>query len=362
MSEPLRTVIVGLDHYHVTGWCETVAGFAGRLEVVGRYDSDPAREEATAPQFSDPHLAQQFPGWVLEVPFFSDLGQMIETCRPEVAIVTLPNVIAAEAITTLARAGVHMMVDKPGAATGAEAAAAFGAAREAGVRVAVALTRRYGRPWQEAARAVASGRLGRTYSAEAIFATSSVAVRDPANHIFKRSLMGGGILSWLGVHDIDLLQWLAGEPITEVQAMAGATNDAGVDVEDTISISFRFAGGALGTMHFAYALPRSGGEGYVALRGSQASLRLDAAGETVWIGPGTPADPLLEQRSQTTSVRLPGYGATGHQIIDDLLDAIVEQRDPLATGRHATAALHVIDAAYESARNGERVAVRGATV
>ena len=35
-----------------------------------------------------------------------------------------------------------------------------------------------------------------------------------------------------------------------------------IDVEDTISIAFRLAGGAIGTMHFAYALPRPGGEGY----------------------------------------------------------------------------------------------------
>jgi predicted dehydrogenase len=352
-----RAAIVGLDHYHVTGWAESLAHFGNLVEVVARYDPDPDRASLEAPQFIDPSLPARFPAWMGDMPFFSDLDALVEETRPDIAAVTLPNKFAPAAIDTLARHGVHLLVDKPGGRTAAELAPAVEIARESGIRLAVAFTRRYGRPWQDASVAIQGGRLGRLLTAEAIFVTSSVAVRDPENHIFSRELMGGGILHWLGVHDVDLLQWLAGEPIVEVQAMAGTVGGQPIEVEDAISIAFRFRGGTLGTMHFAYALPRRGGEGYVALRGSRASLRLDAFGGTTWIGPSDAGDPVLTQSSSVEMAPAVGYGSVGLRIIDDLLQAIEEGRNPLATGEHAVAALRVIDAAYASAATGEIVRV-----
>jgi predicted dehydrogenase len=358
VTRSFRAVVVGLNHYHVTGWVESLAHLGDRIEIVGRYDPDPGREKLPKPNHADPHLAQAFPDWFSDKPFYSELDRLIEEQRPDLALVTVPNSLAPDAIETLAGAGVHMLVDKPGARTAAEAKSAFGEAREKCVKVAVGLTRRYGRPWQDAAAAIRSGRLGRLLTTESIFVTSSVAVRDAANAIFNRELMGGGILHWLGIHDIDLLLWLAGEPIVEVQAMAANCSGASIDVEDTISVAFRFAGGALGTMHFAYALPRTGGEGHVALRGSAASVRIEAGGTATWIGPGDIHDPVLTQTSTIAMVKATGYGSVGNRIIDDLLAAIEEDRDPLATGEHIINALQVVDAIYEAARTGARVKVK----
>ncbi|MGD9711678.1 MAG: Gfo/Idh/MocA family protein [Thermomicrobiales bacterium] len=357
MTHPLRTVVVGLNHYHVTGWVESLAAFESELEIIARFDPDPARAALSQPDFSDPNLPQGFPDWFASVPFYSDLEEMIAATSPELALVTLPNVDVPDAATLLSTSGTHLLIDKPGGADAQSAARAVAAARNAGVRMAIAFTRRHGHPWQQAARQIAAGRLGRILTVESVFTTSSVDVRDARNLIFRRDLMGGGILSWLGVHDIDLIHWLTGEEIALVQAMSQTRSTAGIDVEDAISIAFRLSGGALGTMHFAYALPRSGGDGYIALRGTNASVRIDATGDTVWTGPGSPGDPLLTERSSTESIRLPGYGSAGHQIIADLLQSIRENRDPVATGDHAVAALRVIDAAYASASSGQRVAI-----
>jgi predicted dehydrogenase len=138
-------------------------------------------------------------------------------------------------------------------------------------------------------------------------------------------------------------------------------SSAEIEVEDTISIAYRLAGGSIGTMHFAYALPRAGGEGYLALRGSKASVRITANGATDWIGPGSVADPLRVETTESETVRLPGYGSAGAAIVADLLDAIANDRDPLATGEHARDALRVIDGAYASAASGELVEIGEAT-
>lgn len=353
-SRRFRVAVVGLNHYHVTGWVESLAQLPNRVDVVALYDSDPVRGERLAPDHADPHLSPALPAWTADLPFETDLDRLIRDHRPEVALVTLPNADAPAAVARLARAGIHALVDKPLARTAAEAECAVAAARASGTKLAVAFTRRYGRGWQDAAALIANGRLGRLLSSEAIFVTSSVAVRDPANMLFNRTAMGGGVLHWLGVHDLDLLLWLGGEPIVEVQAMTGTVGSA-IAVEDVISMAVRYASGAIGTVHYAYALPRSGGEGYLALRGSRGSIRIEPNGALSWTGPGDAKDPVISQQTTYETRKLPGYGAVGVTIIDDLLRAIEEDRDPLATGENAVRSLRLIDAAYESARTGTRV-------
>ncbi|MCO5220344.1 MAG: Gfo/Idh/MocA family oxidoreductase [Thermomicrobiales bacterium] len=355
MTASLRTVVAGLEHYHVTGWAETLGLFPDRIEVVGRFDPDSTRADRDRPAFVDPHLPESFPAWFQQVPFYADLDRMLRDTRPDLAMVTLPNRIAPDAIVALTQAGCHVITDKPGALDAAGAGRAVDAARANGVKLAVAFTRRYGRPWQQVASEIARGRLGHILSSEAIFVTSSIPVRDPANPIFDREAMGGGILHWLGIHDIDLIQWLSGESIISVQAMAATMSASAVNVEDTISIQFRLSGGAVGTMHFAYALPRPGGAGSFALRGTDAAVTIDAAGTTEWIGPGSIANPLQSEQLTSDVVRLPGYGSAGAAIVSDMLDAIARDRGPLDPGENARDALRVVDAAYESARTGRAV-------
>jgi UDP-N-acetyl-2-amino-2-deoxyglucuronate dehydrogenase len=139
--------------------------------------------------------------------------------------------------------------------------------------------------------------------------------------------------------------------------MAG-TVGSDVEVEDVISMAVRYRSGAIGTVHFAYALPRSGGEGYLALRGSRNSIRIEPSGTLTVIGPGDAQDPVTMQQTTYETRKSPGYGAVGVTIVNDLLRAIEEDRDPLATGEHAVQALRLIDAAYESARTGQRVRIQ----
>jgi len=352
-----RVAVIGLNHYHVTGWVDSLGALGDRVEIVARYDPDAARSDGRPPDYIDPSLRQDFPHSLDTVPFFSDLDALLADQHPDVALVTLPNDRAPDAISGLSEAGVHLLVDKPGARNAREAEVAFGKARSAGVKAAVGLTRRYGRGWQDVRSLIAAGELGELITTESIFATSSVLVRDPANPIFKKEVMGGGVLHWLGVHDLDALLWLTGERIVEVQATMATVEDLPIDVENVCSASIRYASGALGTVHMAYALPRPGGEGHIAIRGTRASVRILADGSWVLTGPGTATDPETSRSGTYTSGPSTGYGSGGAVIIDDLLDAVEEDREPRATGEDVTEVLRVIDAMYESANSGTRVNV-----
>lgn len=350
-----RVGVIGLEHYHVTGWVNSLELFPDRLEIVALHDPDPARGAALAPQFYDPHLSAALNDSYRSLPFFTDLDTLLANQPIDIALVTLPNSEMPTAITRLAKAGVHILVDKPGARTSAEAEPAFRATRDAGVKVATGLGRRYGRGWQDAKAMVDQGRLGKLLTTEAIFITSSVSVRNPRNVIFDRERSGGGILHWLGVHDIDLMLWTTGDEIVEVQAMTANVGGHAIDVEDAISVSLRFASGALGTIHYAYALPRTASDGYLAFRGVNGSVKLAPDGTLTWFGGGTFRDAVTSQETVYTTQTVPGYGAMGAAVIDDLLSAIADDRDPLSTGEDLVRALRVIDAIYEAAQSGQRV-------
>src|SRR5262249_48615459 len=158
-------------------------------------------------------------------------------------------------IVRLAAAGIHMIADKPVTRTAADCRRAADAVRNAGVKCIVGLTNRLIGGWPDMREMVATGRLGRPPAAEALFTTSPVAVRDPLNHLFSSERHGHGILHWLGCHWVDALLWVSGENIVEVQAMAANVLGTKIDVEDAISVAFRFSGGGLGTMHFVNAFP-----------------------------------------------------------------------------------------------------------
>lgn len=352
-----RVAVVGLDHYHTTGWVESLELFPEELEIVAIYEPDQTLWEGLAPRFFDPHLSPALHERHRKTPFVDQLDTLIAEYAPEIALVTLPNVAIPPAIETLANAGVHMLVDKPGAPNRSAAKRAFGIARERNVKVATGLLRRYGRGWQYAHQLCKEGRPGRLLSTETVFNTSSPFVRDPANHLFSNELQGGGILLWLGIHEIDQLLWLTGERIVDVQAVAGQVNEAGIDVEDAISLAFHYESGAIGTLHCAYVLPRTMSQGHLAIRGARGSISVQFDGSVKWIGPGDRDDPVREETHTYTSAPLPGYGSMAPAVIRDLLLAIDEDRQPLANGDALIDALGVVDAAYEAAATGERVRV-----
>lgn len=355
MEQPrLRVGIVGLSHYHVTGWVETLEGFADRLDIVALYDRDPDVGRRLAPPHHDPALRPSLGERYRDLPFESDLDALIAGHALDIALVTLPNVEAPAAIERLAAAGIHLLIDKPAARSAPEARRAFDAVERAGVRAVVGLTRRYAPAMQAARALVADGSVGPLVSAEAVFATSSVAVRAPDNLLFDPERSGGGILSWLGIHDLDTLLWLTGEPVVEVGAMAGRIAP-GVRVEDVISVALRFAGGAVGTVHHTYALPARGYRTWLAVRGLGASLELRGDDDLAVLTAGGPDGGLLEDRRHFEVAPAAGYGAAGRAAVVDLLGAIEDGRDTAAGGAALVAALRIIDAAYESVRSGRLV-------
>jgi predicted dehydrogenase len=353
----MRLAVVGIDHFHTTGWIDSLEHYADQIEIVALYDPDPEIGRTLTPRFVDPTLSRALDPKYRKVPFYADLDRLIAEQHLDLALVTLQPRDAPGAIVKLAAAGVHMLADKPVARSAAELRPAAEAVRQAGVKASVGLGKRLTAGWLDGRRMIEEGRLGKLLSAEALFTTSSVAVRNPANHLFSAERSGHGILHWLGVHDVDALLWMSGEQIVEVQAMTANVLGEKIEVEDAISVAFRFAGGGLGTLHFVNAFPRPNSDGYMAFRGQKGSVKITSDGSLLWVGPGSREDPLLTEERRYEFWDAGGYGPAALIQINDLLTAVRTGGPTFVTLDDMVRTLEVIDAAYESADTGRRVRI-----
>ena len=98
----LRLAIIGIDHYHSTGWVESLEQFPDEIEIVALYDPDPTMAQTLAPRFHDPSLSAALAPRYLDLPCYHDLESLLRRERLDLALVTLQNRDAPPAIERLA--------------------------------------------------------------------------------------------------------------------------------------------------------------------------------------------------------------------------------------------------------------------
>src|SRR2546423_1269214 len=125
----MRLAVVGIDHFHTTGWVESLEHYADQIEIVALYDPDPEMGLTLTPRFVDPSLRRSLDPKYKKLPFYTDLDRLIEEQKPDLALVTLLPRDAPDGIVRLARAGVHMIADKPVTRTAADCRLAADAVR-----------------------------------------------------------------------------------------------------------------------------------------------------------------------------------------------------------------------------------------
>ena len=151
------------------------------------------------------------------------------------------------------------LAEKPLGRNAAEAEQICNMADAAGVTLGVCYQNRYNPVVRYAREFIAAGLLGRLMQVQTRYVTTNIAARDPNHWLFKRECVGGGVLQWLGCHHVDVARYVANDEIIHATGHVGTLNGHDISVEDTATISYRFASGAVGGLHCAHALAQSGG-------------------------------------------------------------------------------------------------------
>lgn len=278
-----------------------------------------------------------------------------------VCICTPSGQHAAQGIAA-AQAGKHVLVEKPIAITLADADALINACRAAGVHLGVALQRRTDPDFCAAHDAIAAGAFGRlALGAITVPYLRTQEYYDSADWRGTWALDGGGALMNQGIHLVDLLLWLMGDDVVEVQAYT-TTLARAIEVEDCVSAALRFASGALGAIA-ATTVAAPGFPHRVEVYGTHGGLQIEGEAIVRWETTSASTAPAPRaadggagRQAAGAGAHPTGISAIGHtRIMHDFVAAIRDRRAPLVTGEEARRALAVVLAVYESARTGRPV-------
>jgi 1,5-anhydro-D-fructose reductase (1,5-anhydro-D-mannitol-forming) len=279
----------------------------------------------------------------------------------EAVYVSTTNDRHAEEVVAAARAGRHVLCEKPLALTLADAERMVAACRSAGVVLATNHGRRSDPALLAARELVRSGAVGLPLSAR----TSTAVLL--AGHLrgwrLTSAARGGGAALDLLVHDADALRFvLADEPVA-VQAAAsarglasgssgggaggGAGGGGGGGVDDTVAGVLETAGGLLASFLCTFTTP--GGRSGLEVHGAEASL-VARRGQ-----PGEPPTLVRCSAAGDEVVLLQEATPPGVATVAAFEAAVRGEGAPLATGEDGTRSLAVALGALESARTGRRV-------
>lgn len=329
MNRPLRWGLIGATTI-TREWMAGAIREAGG-EIVGVLSSNPERGAAYAAELGIPRHT-------------TDLGTLLASGIDAVYIATT-NELHKEQTLAAARAGVHVLCEKPLALSLPDAREMVEACRAAGVAMGTNHHLRNAGTIRALRDAVAAGRVGRP-----LFVRVFHAVYLP-KHLqgWRLGGPGAGVVMDITVHDADTLRFVLGDEPVAVTSMTQAGGMAGEGVEDGVMSVVRFASGVVAQLHDAFTTPYArtgfevhGTEG--SLIGTDCMTQKPVGDVLLRTASGEQMLPVDRTNLYLTSLR--AFQA-----------AVAGEGRPSATGEDGVRSLAMALASLESARSGREVAV-----
>ncbi len=287
---------------------------------------------------------------------FDNLDHMLERSDIDACIITTPSGLHPDQAVRVARAGRHVITEKPMATRWEDAKRMVGACDAAGVRMFVVKQNRRNATLQLLKRAVDQKRFGRIYMVNLnVFWTRPQSYYNSAPWRGTWEFDGGAFMNQAS-HYVDLLDWIIG-PIESLQAYT-ATLARDIEVEDTGVISLRWRNGALGSMNVTMLAYPHNLEGSITILGETGTARIGgvAVNEVQQWDFAVPHDD--DAKVQQASYETASVYGFGHPLYyDNVVKVLRGEAEPETDGREGLKSLEVLIAAYRSARDGRRVAL-----
>lgn len=328
------------------------SGFMGRTyaETVSKYCTG-ARVRAVTGGSRAEQLARDYG---------MDLEPSVQTlvARDDVAavFVATPHHLHAEQAITAARAGKHLLVEKPMACRVADCDAILAACKAAGVSVSVAFSHRHRKCNVEAKRLIDEGRIGRIVQ---IYERSLLATGLEGLPKWQSDPENLGTLFGHAIHNFDRIRWFTGQEIKTVYARCGST-DHSSRVEGTSMLLMTLADGTPAGLWSSFQLPKPsfprselsswivGEKGLIDLN-PYGELRVAVDGKWDVAATQPPID--WQGNGFLDPVRLQSYTRQ----CQGFIDSITTNTPPLVTGWDGRQAVAAALAAYESSRTGKEI-------
>ncbi|MDW3681731.1 Gfo/Idh/MocA family oxidoreductase [Cupriavidus sp. CV2] len=313
---------------------------AEHAELVDVCDIDPVALEAATSKYG--------------VPGHRSLDDLLAVTTADVVVLTTPSGLHPTQAEAVARAGLHVVTEKPMATRWADGVRMVDACDRAGVYLFVVKQNRRNATLRLLKQAVEAKRFGRIYQVHLnVFWTRPQSYYDQAKWRGTWELDGGALMNQAS-HYVDLLDWIIG-PVESVHAYT-ATLARDIEVEDSAVLNLRWRSGALGSMAVSMLAYPKNLEGSITILGEKGTVRVGgvAVNEVqLWefAEPHAMDATIKDASYQTTSV----YGFGHPAYYENVIKVLRGEAQPETDGREGLRSLELLIAAYRSSREGKRV-------
>lgn len=331
-SKPIRYAVVGLGHFAQSAVLPAFARLRN-AQLTALVSGDATKLRRLGAQYEVEHCAD-----------YSQLDSLLASGAVDAVYVATPNALHAPHAIRAARAGVHILCEKPLATSERECAAIVAAAREHGVKLMVAYRLHFEAANLAAIAAVRKGRIGEPRCFNAVF---TMQVREGNSRLDAE--LGGGPLRDIGIYCVNAARYLFGQEPIAVGAMSGKRpGDARFEqVHEQVAATLRFPEGRLATFIAGFGAARMSS---CELIGTKGSLRLDPAFHH--------AEALtLELRTKRTHKRTYPKRDQVAAEIAYFSDCVLKDREPEPSGIEGMADVRILEALELSMQHGGLVAI-----
>jgi len=284
-----------------------------------------------------------------------DWREVVQDRSIEAVSVATPDFAHAEIAVALARAGKHLLVEKPLATTVAECEQMVEAARQAGVKLMVDYHNRWNPVFHEAQRRARSGELG---SPRYIYYRVSNTTYVPLTMLSWASK--SSVLWFLGSHATDMTCWLLGEWPSRVYSVSRreVLRSMGVDTPDFFASTLEFPSGAVAVIENVWLLPQTAP--------NVVDVKCEFIGSKEALYINTSSHGALEIHGESGVTYGDALGAPfvhgryyGFLVesIRHFADCVAHDRDPLVSGEDGLEVTRALCAIEESVRTGQPVEI-----
>jgi predicted dehydrogenase len=273
----------------------------------------------------------------------------------QLALVSLEARLAPPAIDACLDAGCHVAAEKPACVNAADFEKLVDKADANERHLMLALANRLNPEVLEAQRLITTGELGAIYGLEMHLIEDQTRLTRPAYHqtwYADKNRAGGGHLTWLGLHWLDLAMYITGASIKQVVGFTGNVGGQPLNIEDSVAMAMQFDNGTFGTMTSGYYLDK-GYQSHLKVWGSEGWLRIesDKARSLNWYSNKKSKSAAGE--TYKASEPYDAYAA----FIKAAVRASAGLQEPPITGRECLRVLNVVYGLYDAAETGAAVSL-----
>jgi len=283
---------------------------------------------------------------------YATYQEVLEDDSVDAIVVVTPTVYHKDIVIAAAKAGKHVLCEKPMAMTTAECESMVAACDEARIKLQIGFMRRFDRNFIQAKEAVDAGKIGDVVLVKSN--TRGPSVPQPWMYDIAKS---NGPLAEVNSHDIDTVRWFTGSDFKEVYAIAGnyrcpEAKASFPDFYDNVLMSIRFANGMQGSIDGAVSV----GYAYDArleVLGTKGVLFVGSLEDSNVIVCSTGAEMLKPAVKSWRTLFIEAYKNEDTAFIQ----CIREDSEPRVTGRDGLEAVKAVNAGNKSIVTGKPVAL-----